>query len=62
MRRSTPLDLTGATGWVSAPEMSGATLLNVSDLTSGTRYALRVRGCANSAPGPWSGPVQQLAP
>ncbi len=55
-------DLTGATGWVNADSMAGAPRLNVDGLTSGTRYALRVRACGNGAPGPWSGPVQQLAP
>lgn len=55
-------DLSGATGWTSAPQMSGAGRLNVEGLTSGAKYAFRVRACANAMPGPWSGPVQQLAP
>jgi hypothetical protein len=42
--------------------MAGGTRLNVDGLTSGTRYALRVRACGNGIPGPWSSPVQQLAP
>lgn len=55
-------DLTGATGWVSAPAMAGGSKLTVGGLTSGTKYAFRVRACGKGTPGPWSGPVQQLAP
>ncbi|MBA3607468.1 MAG: fibronectin type III domain-containing protein [Chthoniobacterales bacterium] len=55
-------DLSGATGWTSAPEMPGAARLNVDNLVSGTRYAFRIRACGNAAPGPWSSPVQQMAP
>lgn len=55
-------DLSGVTGWTDAAEMSGGTRLNVDGLVSGTKYALRVRACGNAAPGPFSSPVQQLAP
>lgn len=55
-------DLTGATGWVSAPAMSGGGKLAIDGLNSGTKYGFRVRACGNGTPGPWSGPVQQMAP
>lgn len=55
-------DLTGATGWVTAPSMAGSGKLPIDGLTSGTKYAFRVRACGNGTPGPWSGPVQQMAP
>lgn len=54
-------DLTGATGWTSVEQTPGNTKLNVDGLTSGTKYALRVRALGNGQPGPWSGPVQQIA-
>jgi hypothetical protein len=55
-------DLTGATGWESAEEMPSATKLSFEGLTSGTKYAFRVRAWGNGMPGPWSTPVQQMAP
>ena len=39
--------------------MAGGRSLAVDDLTSGTKYAFRVRACGNGTPGPWSGSVQQ---
>ena len=58
----TTTDLTGATGWKSQPEMPGVLRLQVPDLVPGTTYALRVRAWGKSLPGPWSGPIQQMAP
>ncbi|MGI8436548.1 MAG: fibronectin type III domain-containing protein [Chthoniobacterales bacterium] len=55
------LDLTGETGWVTVSETPGKTRINVDGLTSGTKYAFRVRALGNGQPGPWSGPVQQMA-
>lgn len=55
-------DLTGATGWTGAGEMPSATKLAFEGLTSGTKYAFRVRAWGNGMPGPWSTPVQQMAP
>lgn len=55
-------DLTGATGWESAVEMPSATKLPFEGLTSGTKYGFRVRAWGNGMPGPWSTPVQQMAP
>ena len=56
------IDLTGATGWTSVTETPGKTRVNIDGLTSGTKYAFRVRALGNGQPGPWSGPVQQMAP
>lgn len=53
-------DLTGATGWVTLAETPGKTRTEANDLTSGTRYAFRVRAMGNGERGPWSGPVQQM--
>jgi hypothetical protein len=55
-------DLIGATGWEDAAEMTGKTKLAIAGLTSGTKYAFRVRACGNAAPGPWSVIIIQLAP
>jgi hypothetical protein len=55
-------DLSGATGWTSAAEMPSATKLGVEGLSSGTKYALRVRALGKGLPGPWSSLVQQMAP
>jgi hypothetical protein len=55
-------DLSGATGWSNVPETPGTTRLNVGGLVSGTKYAFRVRGLSTGQPGPWSGPVPQMAP
>jgi hypothetical protein len=54
-------DLTGATGWTTVESTPSKSRVNVDGLTSGTKYALRVRGLGNGRPGPWSGPVQQMA-
>jgi hypothetical protein len=54
-------DLSGATGWQTSAETTSKTRVNVDGLTSGTRYALRVRALGNGEPGPWSSPVQQMA-
>ncbi len=48
--------LTGATGWISAPAMSGGGKPAVEDLTSGTRDAFRARACGNGQPESWSAP------
>ena len=55
-------DLSGATGWESAEEMPGAIRIAFEGLTSGTKYAFRVRAWGNGMPGPWSTPAQQMAP
>lgn len=55
-------DLTGATGWESAIEMPSGAKLTFEGLTSGTKYAFRVRAWGNGMPGPWSTPVQQMVP
>ena len=55
-------DLTGATGWTSVSETPGKTRVSIDGLTSGTKYAFRVRALGSGQPGPWSGPVQQMAP
>jgi hypothetical protein len=55
-------DLSGATGWESAPEMPSKTKYSFLGLTSGTKYAFRVRAWGNGLPGPWSSPIQQMAP
>ena len=55
-------DLTGATGWESAIEMPSGAKLSFEGLTSGTKYAFRVRAWGNGMPGPWSTPVQQMVP
>jgi hypothetical protein len=55
-------DLTGATGWIDAPAMTGKTRLSIGGLSSGTRYAFRVRACGNGVPSPWSVSIVQLAP
>lgn len=55
-------DLTGATGWISASEMPTATKVAFDGLTSGTKYAFRVRGWGKGGAGPWSSPVQRMAP
>ena len=54
-------DLSGATGWTTVGSTPSKTRVNVDGLTSGTRYAIRVRALGNGQPGPWSGPVQQMA-
>ena len=54
-------DLSGATGWTTVPSTTSKTRVNVDGLTSGTKYAFRVRALGNGQPGPWSGPVQQMA-
>ena len=51
-------DLSGATGWTTVGSTPSKTKVNVDGLTSGTRYAFRVRALGNDLPGPWSGPVQ----
>jgi hypothetical protein len=53
-------DLSGETGWVSAAKMPTKTKIDFNGLTSGTRYAFRVRAWGNGLPGPWSTPVQQM--
>ena len=53
-------DLAGETGWVTAGEMPSRTNIDFEGLTSGTRYAFRVRAWGNGLPGPWSSPVQQM--
>ena len=53
-------DLSGLTGWVSAPQMPTKTKIDFEGLTSGTRYAFRARAWGNGMPGPWSTPVQQM--
>jgi hypothetical protein len=53
-------ELSGETGWVTAGEMPTKTKISFTDLTSGTRYAFRVRAWGNGLPGPWSTPVQQM--
>lgn len=53
-------DPTGAAGWTTAPEMPSASKTTIENLTSGTRYSLRVRAWGNGQPGPWSTPVQQM--
>ena len=55
-------DLSGLTGWVTVAETPGKGRLDVGGLTSGTKYAFRVRGYGNAQPGPWSDIVQQMAP
>jgi hypothetical protein len=55
-------DLSGATGWTSAPEMPGKTRIAFEKLESGTQYAFRVRAWGNGMPGPWNSPIQQMAP
>ncbi len=55
-------DLSGATGWESATEMPSGAKPPFEWLTSGTKYAFRVRAWGNGMPGPWSTPVQQMAP
>ncbi|MDQ2659288.1 MAG: fibronectin type III domain-containing protein [Verrucomicrobiota bacterium] len=54
-------DLSGETGWKSVDETPAKSRIHVDGLTSGTKYAFRVRALANGQPGPWSGPVQQMA-
>lgn len=54
-------DLSGATGWTTVGSTPSKTRVNVDGLTSGTKYAFRVRALGNGQPGPWSGPVQQMA-
>jgi hypothetical protein len=54
-------DLSGAAGWQTVGLTPSKTRVNVDGLTSGTRYALRVRALSNGQPGPWSTPVQQMA-
>lgn len=56
------LDLSGATGWTTVAETLGKGRINVDDLTSGTKFAFRVRGFSKAYPGPRSGPVQQWLP
>ena len=51
----------GATGWTTVGSTPSKTRVNVDGLTSGTKYAFRVRALGNGQPGPWSGPVQQMA-
>lgn len=58
----TTTDLSGATGWASQTEMPSKTKLPILALESGTKYALRARAWGNGMPGPWSTPVQQMAP
>jgi len=53
-------DLSGAAGWVTAEQMPSKTRIDFEGLTSGTRYAFRVRAWGNGMPGPWSTPVQQM--
>jgi hypothetical protein len=53
-------DLSGETGWVTAGKMPSKTKIDFTGLTSGTRYAFRVRAWGNGLPGPWSTPVQQM--
>lgn len=53
-------DLSGESGWVSAPQMPTKSKIDFEGLTSGTRYAFRVRAWGNGMPGPWSTPVQQM--
>ena len=55
-------DLSGATGWTSQTEMPSKLRLTVAGLVSGTKYAIRVRAWGNGMAGPWSTPVQQMAP
>lgn len=54
-------DLSGETGWKSISETPGKPRVNVDGLTSGTKYAFRVRALGKAEPGPYSGPVQQMA-
>ncbi len=54
-------DLSGVTGWTTVGSTPSKTRVNVNGLTSGTKYAFRVRALGNDQPGPWSGPVQQMA-
>jgi hypothetical protein len=47
-------DLRGETGWVTAGKMPTKTKIEFTGLTSGTRFAFRVRAWGNGLPGPWS--------
>ena len=53
-------NLSGETGWVNAEQMPTKSKIDFDGLTSGTRYAFRVRAWGNGMPGPWSTPVQQM--
>ena len=53
-------NLSGETGWVNAEQMPTKSKIDFEGLTSGTRYAFRVRAWGNGMPGPWSTPVQQM--
>jgi hypothetical protein len=53
-------ELSGESGWVTAGQMPTKTKIDFEGLTSGTRYAFRVRAWGNGMPGPWSSPVQQM--
>ena len=53
-------DLSGETGWTGSGAMPSASKTSFDGLTSGSRYAFRVRAWGNGRPGPWSTPVQQM--
>lgn len=55
-------DLSGATGWTDVPETTGKTKLAIGGLTSGIRYAFRLRPLNGGAVGPWSATIVQMAP
>lgn len=55
-------DPTGADAWIDADSTPSAARLLLTGLESGTTYLIRVCALGNGLPGPFTTPVQQMAP